>query len=187
MCFIIENHKGHKLASWACQGIECLSSPRNISMTSHRVPGMWLLPSVHKTDKRSSLAKSAWYICIKCVFQLLLHSLFFFLKKNLLEDSCFTKLCWFLPDINMNQRQVHTHPLPLNLPPTAHRTPPPRLSQSTGLSSLHHTANPTSCLSYIRWCKCFYAALSIRPTLSLPSTVSTNLFSVSASPLPPCM
>ena len=168
--------------------------------------GHWMskFPTKYQHDKSpsswdvaASLSTQDWQeviprkVCLVYLYQMCLPTPptqpLFLKKKNLLEDSCFTKLCWFLPDINMNQRQVHTHPLPLNLPPTAHRTPPPRLSQSTGLSSLHHTANPTSCLSYIRWCKCFYAALSIRPTLSLPSTVSTNLFSVSASPLPPCI
>ena len=187
MCFIIENRKGHKLASWVCQGIECLCSPRNISMTSHRVPGMWLLPSVHKTDKRSSLAKSAWYICIKCVFQLFLHSLFFKKKKiywrivalQNCADFCQTST-W------ISGRYTHIPSCWTSLPPPT-APHPSRLSQSTGLSSLNHTANPTSCLFYIRWCKCFYATLSIRPTLSPPSTVSTDLFSVSVSPLPPCI
>ena len=48
-----------------------------------------------------------------------------------LEDNCFTTLCWFLTYISMNQPQVYTCPHPPH---------PSRLSQSTGLSSLCHTA-----------------------------------------------
>ena len=42
------------------------------------------------------------------------------------------------------------------------------LSQSTGLSSLGHTASLAGYLFYLWPCICFHAPLSIRPTLSFP-------------------
>ena len=36
---------------------------------------------------------------------------FFFFFNFLLQDVCFTILCWFLPHINMNQPQVYICPL----------------------------------------------------------------------------
>ena len=67
---------------------------------------------------------------------------FFFKNYFQLEDNCFSILCWFLPYNNMNQPWVHICPLPPE-PPPPFTTPsyPSRLSQSTGLSSLCHTAN----------------------------------------------
>ena len=59
---------------------------------------------------------------MRALFIPFLPSLFFFL----LEDNCFTILCWPLPYINMNQPQVYTCPLspepPSHLSP--HPTPP---------------------------------------------------------------
>ena len=46
------------------------------------------------------------------------------LKKFLLEDNCFTILCWLLPHIIMNQPQVHIYLLPLEPPSISHSTPP---------------------------------------------------------------
>ena len=44
--------------------------------------------------------------------------IFFYFK---LKDNCFTGLCWFLPNINMNQPSVYIQPLlhepPSHLPP----------------------------------------------------------------------
>ena len=59
-----------------------------------------------------------------------------------MEDNFFTILCGFLPYINVNQPQFYIHPLPLEHPlpsPTASHLS--RLSQSTRLSSMCHTAN----------------------------------------------
>ena len=39
---------------------------------------------------------------------------FFNLNLFLIEDNCFTILCWFLPYINMNQPQDFALPLPLH-------------------------------------------------------------------------
>ena len=33
-----------------------------------------------------------------------------------LKDNCFTELCWFLPDVTMNQPSVYLCPLPLETP-----------------------------------------------------------------------
>ena len=43
-------------------------------------------------------------------------------------------LCWFLPNINMNQRRCTHVPFLLNLPPTSHPIPHSGLSLSTRLS-----------------------------------------------------
>ena len=46
-------------------------------------------------------------------------------KKLLLQDVCFTILCWLLPHININQSQVYICPLSLE-PPShlpSHPTP----------------------------------------------------------------
>ena len=59
-----------------------------------------------------------------------------------MEDNFFTILCGFLPYINVNQPQLYIHPLSLEHPlpsPTASHLS--RLSQSTRLSSMCHTAN----------------------------------------------
>ena len=55
--------------------------------------------------------------------------------------SCFTILSWFLPCINVNWPSVYICPLPLEHPPHLPLLLPCRLSQSTSLSFLHHTAN----------------------------------------------
>ena len=47
----------------------------------------------------------------------------YFFLKFLLEDNCFTILCWFLPHINMNQPQVYICRLPLE--PPSHLPPHP--------------------------------------------------------------
>ena len=98
----------------------------------------------------------------------------------LLEDSCFTMLCWFLPYINTNPPQVYTRPLP----------PTPPLHPHSGLSTeqrvellVLYSRFPRA--TYFAYGNvCFHAALSIPPVLSPPSplpAVSTSLFSVSAS------
>ena len=73
----------------------------------------------------------------ECVYPPKIHISFF-----LLEDNCFTILCWPLPYISINQPQVYICPLPpephLPFPTPSHLS---RLSESTGLSWLCHTAN----------------------------------------------
>ena len=50
----------------------------------------------------------------KCTFFLSFNFKFIFFK---LEDNCFTELCWFLPNIHMNQPYtVYLSPLPLEPP-----------------------------------------------------------------------
>ena len=56
-----------------------------------------------------------------------------------LENDCFTILFWFLPYINKNSHMYTYVSSLLNLPLIPSH--PFRLSQSTGLSSLCHTAN----------------------------------------------
>ena len=97
--------------------------------------------------------------------------------------------------INMNQH-IHQREsatdIHMSIPswtsfPTPTPSHPSRLSQSTGLSSLHHTANShllsSGNLLYIRKDIWFHATLSISPTLSFPLTLwdlltlSTSSFS----------
>ena len=59
-------------------------------------------------------------------------------------------------------------------PPTPSH--PSRLSQSPGLSSLGHAANPHWLLFYRWYCICFHGALSIDPTLSFPQTWRADLW-----------
>ena len=85
----------------------------------------------------------------------------------------------------MNQPQVYT--CPLSLEPPSHLPPHPnssRLSYSSGLSSLSHTAN-SHWLSVLHMVE--YMILSMILSQFVPPspshTVSTSLFSMSASPL----
>ena len=55
-----------------------------------------------------------------------------------MKDTCFVVLCWFLPNINMNQPWVEICPLSLEPPSPSH---PSRLLQSPSWSSLSHVAN----------------------------------------------
>ena len=73
------------------------------------------------------------------LFFLLLFSFSYFFK---LKDNCFAVLCWPLPSISVDQPQAYICPLPVS-PPSHLHTPShaSRLSQSTGLSWLCHTAN----------------------------------------------
>lgn len=48
----------------------------------------------------------------------------FFFLSFLLQDICFTMLCWFLTHINTNQPPIHIRPLPPESPPS-HAAPPP--------------------------------------------------------------
>ena len=65
--------------------------------------------------------------------------------------------------------------------PSPTQSHPSKLSQSTQLSSLCHTANP-HWLCYYMWCISFHAALSV--CLSPSLTVCTGLFSM---PVPLCL
>ena len=103
-----------------------------------------------------------------------------------MKNNCFTILCWFLPNINMNQPYVYICSLPLepssNLPPhptllACHRALVwvPWVIQQTPIGKLLHTW----------WCICSHAPLPIWTTPSSPYTVSTSLRSLSVSPLLP--
>ena len=104
---------------------------------------------------------------------------FFFLIFFLLEDNCFTILCWFLPSTWISHRYTH-FPSVLSLPPISHRSPPPSEVTSTGLSAVSCTRFPGA--------GCFAHGDVSAPmilsqfTLPPPPTLSTGLFSVSASP-----
>ena len=103
-------------------------------------------------------------------------------KKCLLEDNCYTILCWFLPYINMNQSEVYiTSPpsqtsLPIPTPPH-----PSRLAQSPGLSSRCIQQTPTGWLFYIREYTRFHGTLSVRPALSFPRCICKSAFYVCIS------
>ena len=60
---------------------------------------------------------------------------------QLLQDICFTMLCWFLPHINMNQPQVYLCHFPLEPPSHLPPHPTPLDCQSTVMSSMCHIAN----------------------------------------------
>ena len=59
----------------------------------------------------------------------------------------------------------------LNLPPISHPIPPPRESQSSGLSSLYHRATFPLAICITQGKVYFHASLSIRPSLSFPYCV----------------
>ena len=82
--------------------------------------------------------------------------LIFFKIYFLLEDNCFTILCWFLPHINVNQPWYTYVSTLVNLPPTSHPSHLSRLSQSTRfelpansywLSILHMIMHKFQCYS----------------------------------------
>ena len=94
-------------------------------------------------------------------------------------------LCWFLPNINMNQPQIYICPLPLTTPSCFPLHPTPGLSQSPGVSFLSHTANShwlsiSHMVMYMFPC---YSLHSSHPFLCAPLPC---LFSMSESPLLPC-
>ena len=85
----------------------------------------------------------------------------------LLEDNCFTLLCWPLPYINMNQPQVYICPLlPESPSHLLHYPSPLILSQSSGLSSHCHTAN-SHLLSIIHMIMYIFPCYSLRSSQSL--------------------
>ena len=95
-----------------------------------------------------------------------------------LEDNCFTILGWFLPYINMNQPQVYTCPLslerPSHLPPYSNSS---RLSQSSGLSFLSHTAN-SHWLSVSHMIEYMFLWYSLNSSHPLPPTLCPQVCSL---------
>ena len=81
------------------------------------------------------------------------HAILFIIIIILLEDNCFTIFCWFLPYVNINQPQVYIYPFPPKSP--SHPILLSRLSQSTGLSSLHHTVHRELCVVELPLAICF--------------------------------
>ena len=85
-----------------------------------------------------------------------------FLKKRcfLLEDNCFITLCWFCRTSTWVSHRYMYVPSLLNVPPISVTIHPSRLSQSTGLSSLCHTANS-------HWLSVLHMAVYMFPCYSL--------------------
>ena len=87
----------------------------------------------------------------------------------LLEDNCFTILCWVLPYINMNQSQVYI--CPFRLEPLSHFSPHPTplgCHRALCWSPCVTQQIPTGHLFYIWQCICFHATLnSSHPLLLL--------------------
>ena len=109
---------------------------------------------------------------------LIRQGILFFLIYFKLEDDYFALLCWFLPYTNVNQPQVCICPLPLE-PPSHPPTPshPSRLSQSTGLSSLHHTANSNQ-LSVLHMVMYMFQCYSLNSSHVLPSPLCPQVCSL---------
>ena len=91
----------------------------------------------------------------------------------LLEDNCCTRLCWFLPFINMNQPQVHIGPLPLETP--SHLPPHPSplgCHRAVGWAPCVTEQIPTGDLSYILMymfpCYPLNSSYLLPPILCLP-------------------
>ena len=105
----------------------------------------------------------------------------------LLEDNCFTLLCWPLPYINMNQPQVYICPLlPESPSHLLHYPSPLILSQSSGLSSHCHTAN-SHLLSIIHMIMYIFPCYSLSSSQSLLPPLCSQVCSLClASPLLPC-
>ena len=98
----------------------------------------------------------------------------------LLENNCFTLLCWFLQFINMNQPQVYMSApswTSLPLPTPSHLS---RLSPSTVLSSLHHTAN-SHWLPILHTVMYVSTTLPICPFLPFPHWVHKSVLYVCIS------
>ena len=76
---------------------------------------------------------------------------------------------------------IHTSPPSWSSLPPPTTSHPSRLSQSTSLSSLSHTANPTGSLFYMWPFICFHAAVSICPALSFPHCVHKSVLYVCVS------
>ena len=89
--------------------------------------------------------------------------LFFCFTLFLIRGYCFAILCWFLPNISMNEPQVCIHcPLPLEPPSHLHAITPLGC-QSPGLSSLHQTANS-------HWLPGLHVVTYVPPRCSLSSS-----------------
>lgn len=89
-----------------------------------------------------------------------------------LEDNCFILLCYFLM---MSQTQIYMAPPPEALPTPTHPIPPSRMSQSTGWSSLCHTAN-SHVLAVSPVCFMLYSQLShtLLPLCYKPDLLSAS-------------
>ena len=107
-----------------------------------------------------------------------------------MKDKCFTILCWFLPNINMNQPEVYLCHLSLDpsspLPPRpsplgCHRAWfefPPLTANSHWLSTLHMVMCIFRCYSLHT---SYPFLLSLPSILPLPPAAFISLFSVSVS------
>ena len=103
-----------------------------------------------------------------------------------MEDNCFITLCWFLPYIIMNQPQVYTCPLPPEPPPGSLHIPPLYVGTEHWIELLvSHSKFPLAI--YFTYGNVYASKLFSQLITLFPScTVSTSLFSMSASPLLPC-
>ena len=94
-----------------------------------------------------------WRSCAYCI-----RAIFLFL----LEDECFTVLCWVLPYVSMNQPQVYLCPLPAP-EPASHPLPTPPLGchrAVTGPSSVCLPAG-SHLLSVLRVVMCLFPGWSL--------------------------
>ena len=103
-----------------------------------------------------------------------------------MEDNCFIILCWFLPYIIMNQPQVYTCLLPPEPPPISLPIPPLYVSTEHWIElPVSHSKFPLAI--YFTYGNVYASKLFSQLITLFPScTVSTSLFSMSASPLLPC-
>ena len=83
------------------------------------------------------------------------HAILFIIIIILLEDNCFTILCWFPLYINMNQPQVYVYPLPPESP--AHLPPHSPLQVITEhcVDSLCQTVRRELCVAELPLAICF--------------------------------
>ena len=139
--------------------------------TPGREPLLFLM--THDVEHLSTVYLSSNIIfVVKCLFKYFAH---------------FLSVGFFNFSLENNQPQYMYAPSLVSLPPISHPPHPSRLSESTGASSLGHTAKS-------RWLSVLHMVVSREQSLLLsqfipPSTSSTvppSLFSVSTSPLLPC-
>ena len=86
-----------------------------------------------------------------------------------MKDNCFVVLCWFLPNVNMNQPQVYLCPLLPEPPP--HLPPHPTSlggHRALGWAPCVTQQIPTGCLLHMLIYICSHATLSACSTLSIP-------------------
>ena len=93
-----------------------------------------------------------------------------------MKDNCFTELCCFLSNLNMNRPQVYMCPLPLDPPAHLPPRPTPLGWYRAPLSELPETYSKFPLAIYFTYGnRSFHVTFSIHLTLSSPLTISTLL------------